>query len=211
LAFDRLVRRGLRGVWLRGDLPDGAFVWAANHHSWWDPFLAAVVLGSYGRRASLVMRQDNLLRYGFVRRVGVFGTGAPRQGLRFLAAGRALVVFPEGELRPAGPLGRLARGAAWYAGVADVSLCAVATRVLVRGHEAPEAYLWCTPVPAGGSASEVTAHLAAELGERLSRMDSEAAVADPRHALPGYRQVVAGRRSWDERIDAISRWRPWPS
>jgi 1-acyl-sn-glycerol-3-phosphate acyltransferase len=211
VAFNRMVRRGLRGVWLRGHVPDGPFVWAANHHSWWDPFLAAAVLGAYGRRGSLVMRQDNVLRYGFVRRAGVFGTDAPRQGLRFLEQGRALVVFPEGELRSPGPLGRLARGSAWYARGAGVPLCAVATRVLVRGHEAPEAYLWCTTVDSSGPVSEVTEELARDLSLRLSDMDHEATVADARSPLPGYRRIIAGRRSWDERVDALSRWRSWPS
>jgi 1-acyl-sn-glycerol-3-phosphate acyltransferase len=157
------------------------------------------------------MRQDNLLRYGFVRRAGVFGTHAPRQGLRFLDQGRAVVVFPEAELRPPGPIGALAPGAAWFARLAHVPLCAVATRVLVRGHEAPEAYLWCVPVDATGSVPEMTDELAVELQQRLSNMDCDATIADPRQPLPGYRQIVSGRRSWDERIDALSRWRPWPS
>src|SRR5690242_12064838 len=104
VGLDRLVRRNLRGIWLRGGLPDGPFVWAANHHSWWDPFVASMVLDRTDRTACLVMDQDNLVRFRFARRLGAFGTREPRTGLRYLADGRVLVVFPEGRLRPAGPL-----------------------------------------------------------------------------------------------------------
>jgi len=200
-GFLSLVRRGLRGVWRRGELPEGPFVWAANHHSWWDPFLASVVLDQAGRTPCLVMLQENLDRYAFTRRLGVFGTGEPRRGLRYLAAGRVLVIFPEGELRPAGPPGPLAGGAAWYAGRAGVPLYAVATRVVLRGHEAPEAYLSFTPTDPSG--------LSACLASGLSDVDALVASSDPRAPLPGYVPVVAGRRSWDERIDTIARWSPW--
>jgi len=40
----RMVRHGLRGVSIRGAMPAGPFVWAANHHSWWDPFVAAATI-----------------------------------------------------------------------------------------------------------------------------------------------------------------------
>jgi 1-acyl-sn-glycerol-3-phosphate acyltransferase len=205
-AFRRMLRRGLRGVWLRGELPDGPFVWAANHHSWWDPFLAGAILDGVGRSASLVMRQDNLDRFGFVRRVGVFGTAEPRRGLTGLAAGRVLVIFPEQELRPAGPPGPMAAGAAWYACRAGVPLCAVATRVVLRGHDAPEAYLRLSTVDTPGSVRETTARLADRLTHELADLDAWIGAVDPRTPLPGYRLAMPGRRSWDERL---SRTRPW--
>jgi 1-acyl-sn-glycerol-3-phosphate acyltransferase len=206
-----MVRRGLRGVWLRGTLPAGPFVWAANHHTWWDPFLAAVVLDAADRTPGLVMLQANLERYRFARRLGVFGTGEPRRGLDLLAEGRVLVVYPEGELRPPGRVGDLSRGAAWYARRAGVPLCAVATRVALRGHEAPEAYLSLSPVATTGSAADGTGRLRAALDRDLSDMDHLIASTDPRRPLPGFGRRVAGRRSWDERIDAMSGWPPWRS
>jgi 1-acyl-sn-glycerol-3-phosphate acyltransferase len=189
-GLDRLVRGGLRGVWLRGALPAGPFVWAANHHSWWDPFVASAVLTRARRPAGLLMRQDNLSRYAFVRRLGVFSAREVRSGLTCLADGRVLVIFPEGELRPAGPIGPLARGAAWYAHRAAVPLAAVAVRVAVRGHQAPEAYVCVTATDA----------LEAALAANLSTLDKELASADPREPLPGFRCVVRGKRSWDERL-----------
>jgi Acyltransferase len=209
-GFVEMARRGLRGVWVRGELPDGPFVWAATHHSWWDPFLASVLLDRHGRPVSLVMAQENLARYGFLRHLGVFGTAEPRRGLAYLTAGRVLVVFPEGELRGGARLGPLQDGAAWYAGQAGVPLCAVAVRLLMRGHQAAEAYVAHTVVPsAQGRRADVTARLADALAGQLDDIDALNAKSDPREPLPGFRPVLRGRRSWDERIDAMSRWRPW--
>src|SRR4051794_38783250 len=205
-GLKRLVHGGLRGVWLRGDLPAGAFVWAANHHSWWDPFVAGAMLWRLDRKVCLLMRQDNLLRYGFARRLGVFGTDEPRAGLRHLSEGRALVVYPEGELRPAGPLAPLADGASWFATRARVPLVAVAVRVALRGHQAPEAYVSATSVEPAD-----TDRLAHSLRADLAALDEQISTADPRRPLDGFRRILTGRRSWDERIDTLTRRLPWMS
>jgi 1-acyl-sn-glycerol-3-phosphate acyltransferase len=208
-GLDRMVRGGLRGVWVRGELPAGPLVWAANHHSWWDPFVAAAVLRRLNRPACLLMSQENLRRYEFARRLGVFGSGEPRTGLRYLRQGRALVVYPEGELRPAGPPGPLAEGACWYSARAKVPLSAVAVRLAVRGHQAAEAYVSLTRVEPASTRSITTARLAEALRAGLSTLDRELAQADPREPLADFVPMVVGRRSWDERIDALARWRPW--
>jgi len=197
-GLGRLVRGGLRGIWLRGTLPAGPFVWAANHHSWWDPFVASAVLD---RPAALLMRQDNLIRYAFVRRLGVFGAHEPRVGVRYLRAGRVLVIFPEAQLRPAGPIGPLHGGAAWYARQAGVPLVAVAVRVAIRGHQAPEAYASVTTVEPPAT----TERLAPELSANLSYVDDLLGSADPREPLDGFRCVLRGKRSWDERLARRSR------
>jgi hypothetical protein len=210
-GFHAMVRRNLRGVWIRGDLPTGPFVWAANHHSWWDPFVAEVVLRGAGRRGCLIMLEQNLRRFGFARRLGVFGTDEPRRGLDLLGDGRVLVIYPEGELRPAGRVGAIADGAAWYAHRADVPLCAVGTRVLLRGQEAPEAYLSAAVVDVGGQIRDATRRLAEELDRLVSEVDTLTRVEDPRAPLPGYRMVLRGRRSHDERIEALTGRLPWRS
>jgi 1-acyl-sn-glycerol-3-phosphate acyltransferase len=204
-----MVRRGLRGVWLRGELPSGPFVWAANHHSWWDPFVASALLNRLGRAMCLIMLRENLQRYRLLRRLDVFGTNEPRRGLAFLGEGRVLVIYPEGELRNAGPPGDLADGAAWYARRAGVPLCAVATRMVLRGHEAPEAYVSVIQVDASGPVREATSRLAKALEDQLGDMCISMATGDPRRPLPGYRPVVRGRRSWEERIDTVARRWPW--
>lgn len=190
------MRRGLRGVWVRGQLPPGGCVWAANHHSWWDGFLAAAVLRQQRRAAALLMDGDNLSDYHFLAAIGVISTARPRQALASLREGRVLVIFAEGELKPAGPLGELAPGAAWLARRAPAALLPVAVRVAARGHQYPEGLIDigapCAPD-----------RLADALAGQLAGLDAALAGADPRHPLPGFRRVVSGRLSWDERID---RW-----
>jgi len=64
LAALRLtVRSGLAGVWVRGHLPAGPVVWAANHHSWWDPFIAGELLTGAGLRMVLLADVANMARY----------------------------------------------------------------------------------------------------------------------------------------------------
>ncbi len=200
-----LVRRGLRGVWLRGGPPPGPFVWAANHHSWWDPLVAMALLARLGRRYAILVAQDNLDRYRFVRRLGGFGTAEPRRGLAELRHGRVLVIYPEGELRPAGPPGPLADGAAWYARHAPAPLVAAAARVLLRGHQAPEAYVWLAPVPDGPDG--LTAALSRRLARQLAALDRLVATCDPRTPLPGFDRVLAGRPSGEEVLDTVRRRR----
>jgi 1-acyl-sn-glycerol-3-phosphate acyltransferase len=208
-ALRRLPRTGLRGIWLRGRLPAGPVVWAATHQSWWDPFVGAALAHRLGRRPALLMRQDNLERYRFVRPLGVFGTAEPRRGLALLRAGRVLLVFPEGELGVPGPPGPLADGAAWYARQAPARLCAAAVRVVLRGQQRPEAYVSLVEVDTDGTRARVGARLAGTLARELADLDSRCAVGDPRAPLPGFRLAVAGRESWDARVDALTGWRPW--
>jgi hypothetical protein len=192
-GFDQLVRRSLRGVWLRGELPPPGSVWAANHHSWWDGFLAAVVLAGAGRPAALLMDAENLAGFGFLRPLGVLPASQPRLALQALRAGRVLVVFPEAELRPPGGLGALAPGAGWLAQHAPAPLVPVAVRVTSRAHQYAEAYLdFGRPVD--------PAALADTLGRQLSALDAELGQAPPRDPPDGFRLVIDGRRSWDERI-----------
>jgi 1-acyl-sn-glycerol-3-phosphate acyltransferase len=199
----RMVRHGLRGVSIRGAMPAGPFVWAANHHSWWDPFVAAATMALYRRRACLLMEQGNLQRMRFVRGLGVFGDAEPRTGLRYLAAGRPLVIFPEGELRQAGHISGLAPGAAWFARQARVPLLAVAVRVVLRGHQLPEAFVDFSPIEDVGSVPATTAALAEALSRRLADIDRLVATLPPRQPLPGFALLLRGRLSFEERIGRV--------
>jgi hypothetical protein len=205
----QFVRRNLRGVWVRGHLLPGPTVWAANHHSWWDPFVGTAFSRSRGGRSAVLMLQENLERFPFARAIGAFGTGEPREGLRYLDAGRHLIVYPEGELRPGGPPGDLAAGAAWFACAAKVPLYALASRTLLRGQQHPEAYLVFDRVDTGGSRSEVTRRLGTHLAKSLSELDELVAHTDPRQPLPGFTLAVAGRRSPEERIETLTRRLTW--
>lgn len=196
-GFEQLVRRGLRGVWMRGALPTGGCVWAANHHSWWDGFVAAAVLRQQHRAAALLMDGDNLSDYHFLDAVGVISTSRPRQALQALLDGRVLVIFPEGNLRSVGPLTALKPGAGWLAQRAAAPLLPVALRIVARGHQYPECLIDI------GDACEA-ADLSDKLTGLLACLDAEIHRADPREPVPGFRQQIPGRRSWDERIDGWS-------
>ena len=193
-CLDRLVRRNLRGVWVRGDLPAGPAVWAANHHSWWDFFVAQAALRAAGRAdVGVLMDSANIGSRRVFGWAGAVGSDRLRAALDVPRSGGVLVVFPEGELRACGPLGPVHPGAAWFARRTDAPLLAVATRVVLRGQQAPEAYLDLAPVASA-------ARLAPVLAERLAELDGEVSGADPAHPIPGFRQVVRGVRSWSERI-----------
>jgi hypothetical protein len=190
----QLVRRNLRGVWVRGELPIGPAVWAANHHSWWDFFAAHAALRATGRSdVGVLMDPVNIASRKVYGWAGVVGADRPRTAVEFLRSGAVIVLFPEGELRTPGPLGPVRPGAEWFARQARTPLVAVATRVVLRGHQAPEAYLDVAPVSAAADLSSV-------LAGRLAILDDTLATSDPALPLPGYRPVFAGVRSWSERI-----------
>lgn len=194
-GFGQLVARGLGGVWVRGTLPPPPVVWSANHHSWWDGFVAAAVLARAGLPASMIVDEANLADYGFLAGYGVLSANRPRAALEALRAGRVLVVLPEGELRPPGPLGPLAPGAGWLAERAPAALVPVALRVVVRGHQHAEAFL---DLGAPVAADELAGAMAA----RLADLDATLATADPRLPPAGFSLAVPGRAGWDERISA---------
>jgi 1-acyl-sn-glycerol-3-phosphate acyltransferase len=193
-CLDQLVRRNLRGVWVRGDLPAGPAVWAANHHSWWDFFVARAALRSIGRTdVGVLMDPANIASRRVFGWAGAVGSDRLRAALEVPRSGGVLVVFPEGELRAPGPLGAVRPGAAWFARRTGAPMLAVVTRVVMRGHQAPEAYLDISPVPAAAELPDV-------LADRLTAVDADLTTADPSHPMPGYRQVVRGVRSWSERM-----------
>lgn len=212
-GLDQLVRRNLRGVWTAGDVPTGPAVWAANHHSWWDFFVAAAATRAAGRDdVGVLMDATNVGRRGLYDRAGVVPTDRLRTAVDMLRAGMLLVVFPEGRLWPTGPLRPTAPGARWLADKSGAALHAVATRVVLRAQQAPEAYLDISPaIPAIPStpvhrapwsigAEDGADALTAELSARLAALDHALAEADPERPLPGFRPVVTGVRSWNERF-----------
>ena len=205
-ALRLTVRGGLAGIWVRGQIPAGPTVLAANHHSWWDPFVAVELVTLARRRATLLMDAGQLRRYRFARRLSVIGTDEPRSGLVVLRDGGVLVLYPEGRLLPAGPPAPLAAGASWFARRAPARLCSAAVRVLLRGGQFGEAYVVLSQIDTTGTREIVTRRLDDQLRHDLAGLDLLNATADPRQPLPGWHRAVTGRRSWDEHVDAVSGW-----
>lgn len=188
------MQRNLRGVWVRGELPTGPAIWVSNHHSWWDYFVAAVAFRAAGRTDTCVLVDpDSVGNERLFRSAGAIPSTEVRQALATVIGGAVLVVFVEGQLRSPGPVVSTRPGAAWLARRSGAPIVTVATRVVLRGQQAPEAYLDISlPDTAGGSALP--------LGELVNRLDAELQCSDPEVPLPGFRQVVRGVRSWHERF-----------
>lgn len=202
-ALRLTVRRELAGIWVRGEIPAGPAVLAANHHSWWDPVIAVELLVQQRRRAAVMMDAGNLRRYRFARHIGAIGTDEPRSGLAVLRDGAVLVLYPEARLLPAGPPAPLADGASWFAQQAPARLWSAAVRVLLRGGQHGEAYVVLGEVDTAGTRAAVTRRLHERLRHDLAELDRLNARADPRAPLPGLRRAVRARRSWDERVSAV--------
>lgn len=201
LSVRRSVRSGLGGVWVGGSVPAGAAVLAPNHHSWWDGYVLREVAVTCGEPFSVLMDARQLARFPFLRRVGALRAGELRAAVRRARAGW-LVVFPEGELHPAGPLRGVERGAGWLARSADVPLVPVALRVVLRGAQWPEAYLrFGPPVTAG--------ELAGALAQHLAALDADLHRSVPEEPLAGYLRLVPGRASRSVRVDPASRLLAW--
>jgi 1-acyl-sn-glycerol-3-phosphate acyltransferase len=104
VVFTRFAQRHLRAVRLarRGRPvaePGRALVVFANHPSWWDgmafTLLATRLLPD--RTMYAPMEAAALARYGFMRRVGVFGveTGSPRGAAAFLRTAAEVLAAPD--------------------------------------------------------------------------------------------------------------------
>ncbi|WP_418514481.1 lysophospholipid acyltransferase family protein [Deinococcus sp. RM] len=201
LSIRRSVRGSLGGVWVRGPLPGGGAVLAPNHHSWWDGYVLREVALACGQPFSVLMTARQLARFPFLRRVGALRADEVRAGVRRARAGW-LVVFPEGELHPAGPLRGVQPGAGWIARHAGVPLVPVALRVVLRGAQFPEGYVRVGPPVAAAELPDALAALLAEL-------DADLLGSDPEAPLAGYLRLVPGRASRSDRVDWPSRLLAW--
>ncbi|GAA6750860.1 lysophospholipid acyltransferase family protein [Thermus antranikianii] len=188
------LRRSLRGVYLRGEVPPGPLVLAMNHHSYFDGHLVWFLGKRHRHSLSLLVAEENLKAFPVLALAGALEAGRVREALRRLARGEWVAVFPEGALRYPGPLGPLRPGASWLARKAGVPLLPVACRVALRGFEHPEAFLWA------GEPLTPEGDLEGALGELLAHLDRLLAQTHPREVPEGFREAFRGRRSLEERV-----------
>jgi 1-acyl-sn-glycerol-3-phosphate acyltransferase len=206
----RKMRGAFRGLWLRGALPSGSegrLVYC-NHTNWWDGFVVHALAQCAGWDAYCLMEEKNLERYRFLTRIGAFSVHPGRAGsalasLRYamglLQEKRAAVVlFPEGEIRPFGeaPL-HLQRGVEVLARAAGAPCLPVAIRYAFFEHEKPDVLL---EVGAAHPPTSLSA-FAEALGRCVLSLQSVT-------RLDGFRNVLAGRAGVAERWDrARGPWR----
>ena len=93
----RAIRLAAWGVPQSGDAGSPLVIYA-NHPSWWDG-VAFMILSTEllpGRRMFIPMEATALARYGFMRRIGVFGVeaGSGRGAIGFLRTAQAVLADP---------------------------------------------------------------------------------------------------------------------
>ncbi len=206
VGLNALLRRSvagqLRGVWVRGALPVGAAIIAPNHHSWWDGYVLHSLCHALGHRFRVLMTARQLAAFPYLWRIGALPDTAIRPALREAQTGAWVVVFAEGAVRPAGPLGAVQPGAGWLARRAGVPLMPVALRVVMRGQQQPEAYLRF-------GAATTAEGLASALAGELALLDAELLNSDPEQPLAGYLKVVGRGGSQNERLAGAGKLLAW--
>ena len=204
--IERSLRRDLAGVWGSAEAAapvDGCVV-VANHHSWWDGYLAWFLARRERRRFGVLVDRATLRRYPFFERVGAIDATAVRAAVRHARSGGCLFVFPEGRLGPACALAPFAPGAATIARLAAVRAVPMAWRVVVRGGQYPEVYVRQGAALPSHAGPEAQRDAVARL---LARIDADVAGAsEPEQPVPGYALWHAGRRSTQERVGGWRRW-----
>jgi 1-acyl-sn-glycerol-3-phosphate acyltransferase len=199
------VRRTFRGIWLRGVLPppDARLLVYANHTSFWDGFVAAELCQAAGWDGYCLMDEANLRRYRFLSRLGAFSVRrgdavSALESLRYAAQllarpGTAVVIFPEGELRPyGGEPASLARGVEVLARRACCTCLPVAFRYRFFEHELPDVLI-----------AVGTPHGPAAVAEFATRLRSTPGELGDGRGLDEFSPLVRGRRSVVERWDAV--------
>ena len=199
--FLRSLRRGLAGVYVRGEraaLAPGTML-AINHHSWWDAYLAWYLARRAGAPLAALMDDAQLRRFPFFRHHGAIDATRPRELARRVRGGALGVVFPEGEMFPPGPPHALAPGVVRVARWAGAPVHPVALRVVARGLPRPEAFL--SIAPAASDEDDLARSLAAE----LAALDATIGSADPEREPPGFDVWLRGASSPDRRARGIER------
>jgi 1-acyl-sn-glycerol-3-phosphate acyltransferase len=202
----RKVRSAFRGVWVRGELPaaDGGLLCYLNHSSFWDGFLVHQLAKVAGWDGYAVMEEQHLSRYRFHARIGAFSVrrGEPAsatQTMRYAARdvlrrpGAAVMIFPEGELRPgAATLGPFSRGVEVLARLANVRSVPMALRYAFLEHEHPDVLV------------EVGVPHAPDGLDRYRReLEAVHARVGAATSTEGFRPVITGRQGVQQRWDTF--------
>jgi hypothetical protein len=209
-------------VWLRFDRPIPApaerpLIFYMNHPSWWDGYLAIVLNRMVLRervQSFCMMDERELRRYRFFTWLGAFSVDRrdARSAMRSVAyisrllaerPGRALAIFPQGEISP-----NDRRPIQMFSGMAHVArraggatLWPVALRFEFRGEQRPEACIRAGPTHYLAADSDARS-AAAEAGARLTAACD--ALRDDVNSgrLDGYQVLLSGRPGPDKLWDA---------
>jgi 1-acyl-sn-glycerol-3-phosphate acyltransferase len=195
-------------------------IFFATHQSWWDGHLILALCQFLKLEFRVLMLEENLAKYGFLRYAGAFGVNrasvsSVRAALRYsraqLEAGvpRALLLFPSGEI-----ISPFVRPIVFESGLASlvlmcqkagvkVQVCPLAMR-LEHGLEArPSAFLrvGTSYDLVANSISSLTNALSSELTLQADRLHQDLLQND----LEGYKPILRGLPSAQQGWDAFRR------
>ncbi|MGC8486256.1 MAG: lysophospholipid acyltransferase family protein [Candidatus Baltobacteraceae bacterium] len=203
-----LMRRSFARVLVRNDgaFPNAGYVAAANHHSWWDGFLALTIHRAFApeRPFNLMMDDEQLRRFPFFRFGGAFSVDARsvraaypaiQYGAACARDGAGLWIFPDGELRPSHCEPAFTSGFLHAARAAEVPVLPVAMRFVFLGEQRPIA-IAALGAPIDPRARAAQAQTQAQVVALLASIDEDlrAQRVDGR-----YRELVRGNAG----IDAV--------
>ncbi|CUH40459.1 hypothetical protein JSE7799_03191 [Jannaschia seosinensis] len=221
----RQMMRGFRAVRLLKpglpDLPEDApVVVYSNHPGWWDPVFYIVLQRTFfaDREGYGPMEAEALERYGFMKRIGIFGVDAETRAgaARFLRVGTHILSDPKrmvwmtAQGRFADPR---ARPVAMRPGLSHLMARlegAVALPLAMEypfwSEKRPEALAaFGTPVRIGGNAKAWQAALEDALTETQDRLAAAAIARDP----AAFYRVIGGRSGVGGIYGMWSRGRAW--
>jgi 1-acyl-sn-glycerol-3-phosphate acyltransferase len=198
-SFFKSLKESLRGVYIKGEIPKGPMVLAMNHHSYFDGHLMWFLAKLEGQKFNILVLEETLKAFPVLKLVGALEARRLREALKRLKMGEWVGIFPEGKLYYPGPLGPLKPGAVWLARKAGVPILPIACRVAVRGFEHPEAFLLVSPPISPDEDLERV------LGRALRELDEILRNTHPREIPEGFREILRGRRSLDERMSLLAK------
>lgn len=206
----RSLRRGLSQVWLKADwqqLPAGAVILAANHHSWWDVYLMWLLKEKLGRPMLGFMREDTLERFPFFRSIGVISRREVRTALRWLGQGHAMQIFPEGEMHYGGYVSQIQPGLEFLVAKTQAPVQPLLLRVVVRGSERPEAFIVLGEA-IHHEPGEVATGFTAVINQLHDELESFLSDLHPEATPPGFEPQLPPRQRFDERLHWLGKlWR----
>lgn len=221
--FRRKIRRAFAAVHLKGaehavpvrrDVP---LVLYANHPAWWDAVLPAILSNQvFHHDAYAMMEEKQMQQYGFFRRIGCFSVvrDNPRkavESLRFAADllrhhSRALWIFPQGTLTSVEkrPLNLYNGTARLLRELGDVTAVPVAFRYEFVDKEWPEVFIAFGKPWHIRSDERVEINMTTDLLQQLLEYEMDVQREDVmEREFEAYQTILAGRRSVNERWDAL--------
>jgi 1-acyl-sn-glycerol-3-phosphate acyltransferase len=195
-------------------------LWHATHVSFWDGYLALEVARFLGLEYRVMMLEENLKKFSFLRYAGAFGLerGTARgalESLRYAATElhnpipRAVLLFPSGEIgsphqRPLAFESGIATLASLAAKQQEVLVCPLAIRLEHGEKEKPQAFLrFGQPrrVQAGNRSATLTSLLQDDLTRSADALHQDLL----NQSLESYQTILQGHKSVPEWWDGMQK------